>query len=925
MLRETAAASLLVFFKNGEEAAKHVSCAELPMRRGTPTEHRYPSSSQIDKTGWCIADVYSCATRGSIPPCEGKFLAMFGGKNRERLEELRRRGIRPWVELNSEEAMLQSTSKRQQDRALDNGRVPFAPSLEENTGSTQLRRSRVREVASSLSSPSSSSSQQRASSRPDGLWPSLNKEESSKVDEKAVRSSRKNLEQAENEKPRDNLFEQSTTSTKAVFACNKPGAMPICKSVNLSSTKNKTSSRKSPAPSSSRTHAPAATKAYSNPKCMSMSVNGSLGSPQYVVQRWSESGGNFTTKKKPSHRKLLSSTITGNEVDENLHHHEPAASDSTPLTKTTPSCEEFPVRPRSPFRTPSPGTFPSPSRTLPSPPSSRPSSSHGSPVKRAAAEQDEAQLLKVLHNRHLQWRFVNARAHAALSSQEAAAKRLLFNAWARICDLRTVVAMDQIKLDKATESLKLASVLESHEKGLEEWSRLEDKLSSTLDEMVGALNADVLRVPLCRGAKGDALIIYGALQHASLILESVEASTYHLLPKAQEQSLLAQDLAQTVALEKASVRECKQLLERIASLEIEERSLRAHGIQLQQRTYIEIHFYLEAMAVMSKKVATAAPLVILGLWTAKLIFEQAEVSMSSIAAGCPDSVTYPFRFGNHAIDRFICVLVFFFKTALDSSLGLWISGYLLSVAISTFAFIAVEASRYGHAWLLSLTPIYAFLFQVGGISVVVPALWLPIYILSNAAERSPRHACDKTISSHRAVLIQFALLFFEIISVAMVLPLKNVNKDLAIFLFQFAPIVCPIFWLPITTTKDSDPASGHKAVVHLHFMQAGKAAVWHIVAILLVLDDPEIPSKALQLLWHHPGDLWCSFFLLIDCLVLFAAMVYLTAVEDGTTAALCILLGVPILGPGACLSMYFAYREDKFLETTIKRTKNKHQ
>ncbi|XP_024542260.1 protein ENDOSPERM DEFECTIVE 1 isoform X2 [Selaginella moellendorffii] len=486
--------------------------------------------------------------------------------------------------------MLQSTSKRQQDRALDNGRVPFAPSLEENTGSTQLRRSRVREVASryklasrktslspvgtssidlgSLSSPSSSSSQQRASSRPDGLWPSLNKEESSKVDEKAVRSSRKNLEQAENEKPRDNLFEQSTTSTKAVFACNKPGAMPICKSVNLSSTKNKTSSRKSPAPSSSRTHAPAATKAYSNPKCMSMSVNGSLGSPQYVVQRWSESGGNFTTKKKPSHRKLLSSTITGNEVDENLHHHEPAASDSTPLTKTTPSCEEFPVRPRSPFRTPSPGTFPSPSRTLPSPPSSRPSSSHGSPVKRAAAEQDEAQLLKVLHNRHLQWRFVNARAHAALSSQEAAAKRLLFNAWARICDLRTVVAMDQIKLDKATESLKLASVLESHEKGLEEWSRLEDKLSSTLDEMVGALNADVLRVPLCRGAKGDALIIYGALQHASLILESVEASTYHLLPKAQEQSLLAQDLAQTVALEKASVRECKQLLERIASLEV---------------------------------------------------------------------------------------------------------------------------------------------------------------------------------------------------------------------------------------------------------------------------------------------------------------------------------------------------------------------
>ena len=42
--------------------------------------------------------------------------------------------------------------------------------------------------------------------------------------------------------------------------------------------------------------------------------------------------------------------------------------------------------------------------------------------KRALTQQEEAQLLRILHNRWLQWRFVNARAEAVMSAQKAAAE-----------------------------------------------------------------------------------------------------------------------------------------------------------------------------------------------------------------------------------------------------------------------------------------------------------------------------------------------------------------------------------------------------------------------------------------------------------------------------------------------------------------------
>jgi len=42
--------------------------------------------------------------------------------------------------------------------------------------------------------------------------------------------------------------------------------------------------------------------------------------------------------------------------------------------------------------------------------------------KKALTQQEEAQLLRIFHNRWLQWRFVNARAEAVMSAQKSAAE-----------------------------------------------------------------------------------------------------------------------------------------------------------------------------------------------------------------------------------------------------------------------------------------------------------------------------------------------------------------------------------------------------------------------------------------------------------------------------------------------------------------------
>ncbi|KAG8650638.1 hypothetical protein MANES_07G062300v8 [Manihot esculenta] len=133
------------------------------------------------------------------------------------------------------------------------------------------------------------------------------------------------------------------------------------------------------------------------------------------------------------------------------------------------------TRPASPTKLWTP-TASSPSRGISSPSRVRPMSSYpGSTpsilsfsvdLRRVKMGEDrivDAHMLRLLYNRNLQWRFVNARADASFMLHRLNAEEILWNVWVTISELRHSVILKRIKLLLLRQKLKLTSILKGQE------------------------------------------------------------------------------------------------------------------------------------------------------------------------------------------------------------------------------------------------------------------------------------------------------------------------------------------------------------------------------------------------------------------------------------------------------------------------------
>ncbi len=304
------------------------------------------------------------------------------------------------------------------------------------------------------------------------------------------------------------------------------------------------------------------------------------------------------------------------------------------------------------------------------------------------------------------------------------------------------------------------------------------------------------------------------------------------------------------------------------------------------------------------------PLVALGVSAFLLLFGNAVVPFTVWREECSDKVAYD-RLGLKELEIFLCTLVLFFKQALASDVGKWVSGYTISLCLSVLVFMAVEGSRFRAGFFLSLTPLYYFLSQAAGVSVVLPAIWLPIYLLYDAGNRHIDLFADKKISVIRVAAIGFFLLFVVLNILGLFFPFQIRELELAILLFQVSPIAVALFWLPFATTEGSSQIHGHKSVLALHLVYVGIGVVWHLVAILFVISDPELPMQALSLLISWKTEEFAVYFLLIDGLILFLAILYLVLLEDGVLASILVTVGSLVFGPASAFSLYFVYREQQ--------------
>ncbi|KAL0454301.1 UNVERIFIED_CONTAM: QWRF motif-containing protein 2 [Sesamum latifolium] len=181
----------------------------------------------------------------------------------------------------------------------------------------------------------------------------------------------------------------------------------------------------------------------------------------------------------------------------------------------------------------------------------------------------DAHLLRLMYNRYLQWRFVNARTQAVLLVQR------------HIAEDHAIISSQFFGQDNNVTADMMF---------LEDWALLEKDHSTSLLGAIESLKASTLRLPVVGGAIADAQSLKDAIGSAVDVMQAMGSSLCSLLPMVEELNTLVTELAKTAAKERASLEQCTDFISLLAAiqvvpllssttLQVRDSSLRAHIIQ----------------------------------------------------------------------------------------------------------------------------------------------------------------------------------------------------------------------------------------------------------------------------------------------------------------------------------------------------------
>uniref|UniRef100_A0A803MFD6 AUGMIN subunit 8 n=1 Tax=Chenopodium quinoa TaxID=63459 RepID=A0A803MFD6_CHEQI len=240
----------------------------------------------------------------------------------------------------------------------------------------------------------------------------------------------------------------------------------------------------------------------------------------------------------------------------------------TSISKVTPSPSK--TRPSTP--TQSRGA--SPSRIRPSSPTRQPSSttsvlSFVADIKKGKKtnQLEEAHQLRLFYNRHLQWRFANARAEAALYIQKITAEQTLYNVWETNLELWDSVIRKRIDLQQLNLELKLNSVLSEQMAYLEDWALVERDHSTSLNGAINDLESCTLRLPVTGGAKADIDSLKSSISSGVDVMQAMGSSVCSVLSKVEGINSLVSELSDIAGQGRAMLNECEALSASTSSMQ----------------------------------------------------------------------------------------------------------------------------------------------------------------------------------------------------------------------------------------------------------------------------------------------------------------------------------------------------------------------
>ncbi|OIT32747.1 qwrf motif-containing protein 3 [Nicotiana attenuata] len=195
--------------------------------------------------------------------------------------------------------------------------------------------------------------------------------------------------------------------------------------------------------------------------------------------------------------------------------------------------------------------------------------------------------LRMLHNRLLQWRYVNAKADKVNQNISKQAEANLVYAWDVLIKLRQSVVQNKLQLQRQKLDMKLSFILHAQIKLLEAWDSMERQHSSSVSKSIDGLQSAVCTVPLIEGATVEPQSAIIALQHASDVSSSIKLILSNFSSGAEKTAEILKEMAEVAVQEKLLLEEFLELFKNISALESQERSLKCSIMQLrlQQEQY----------------------------------------------------------------------------------------------------------------------------------------------------------------------------------------------------------------------------------------------------------------------------------------------------------------------------------------------------
>ncbi|KAF3321239.1 QWRF motif-containing protein 7 [Carex littledalei] len=155
------------------------------------------------------------------------------------------------------------------------------------------------------------------------------------------------------------------------------------------------------------------------------------------------------------------------------------------------------------------------------------------------AEEEMVHRLRIILAQLVQWRFVNARADAAMNRQRFVSERKLFYAWLRLAEMRNVVTAKRVLLQRGRLKLKLQSMLIVQVKLLMKWEQVARPHVDAVAVLGKVLGVTCLSLPLVQGAQANIVSLHRCLRVSMDIMKDIEAKAKIFYSMMEDVSLRA--------------------------------------------------------------------------------------------------------------------------------------------------------------------------------------------------------------------------------------------------------------------------------------------------------------------------------------------------------------------------------------------------